>query len=109
MLNLTLKNVKIDVSDADGKAALSVQGDGNVTIELAFTDYSAVIPADGWKHVDGRWYYMKGYVKQTGWVEVDGAWYYLDTNGVMIHDTTMDIDGVSYTFDSNGVMAEPTR
>ena len=33
-LNLTLKNVKIDVSDADGKAALSVQGDGNVTIEL---------------------------------------------------------------------------
>ena len=82
---------------------------GNVTIELAFTDYSAVIPAAGWKHVDGRWYYMKGYVKQTGWVEVDGAWYYLDTNGVMIHDTTMDIDGVSYTFDSNGVMAEPTR
>lgn len=88
----------------------SVDGiNGNVTIELAFTDYSAVIPADGWKHVDGRWYYMKGYVKQTGWVEVDGAWYYLDTNGVMIHDTTMDIDGVSYTFDSNGVMAEPTR
>ena len=34
VLNLTLKNVKIDVSDADGKAALSVQGDGNVTIEL---------------------------------------------------------------------------
>ena len=33
-LKLTLKNVKIDVSDADGKAALSVQGDGNVTIEL---------------------------------------------------------------------------
>ena len=52
---------------------------------------------------------MPWYVKQTGWVEVDGAWYYLDTNGVMIHDTTMDIDGVSYTFDSNGVMAEPTR
>jgi len=34
VLNLTLKDVKIDVSDADGKAALSVQGDGNVTIEL---------------------------------------------------------------------------
>ena len=33
-LKLTLKDVKIDVSDADGKAALSVQGDGNVTIEL---------------------------------------------------------------------------
>ena len=39
VLNLTLKDVKIDVSDtgnysADGKAALSVQGDGNVEIEL---------------------------------------------------------------------------
>ena len=40
-LKLTLKDVKIDVSDtgdydndASGKAALSVQGDGNVTIEL---------------------------------------------------------------------------
>ena len=41
VLNLTLKDVKIDVSDTGkpgtnekGKAALSVQGDGNVTIEL---------------------------------------------------------------------------
>ena len=39
VLNLTLKNVKIDVSNTGwdnhaGKAALSVQGDGNVTIEL---------------------------------------------------------------------------
>ena len=39
VLNLTLKDVKIDVSDtgnysADGKAALSVQGEGNVEIEL---------------------------------------------------------------------------
>ena len=38
-LKLTLKDVKIDVSDtgnysADGKAALSVQGEGNVEIEL---------------------------------------------------------------------------
>ena len=39
VLNLTLKDVKIDVSNTGwdnhaGKAALSVQGDGNVTIEL---------------------------------------------------------------------------
>ena len=39
VLNLTLKDVKIDVSDTgsyrvEGKAALSVQGDGNVEIEL---------------------------------------------------------------------------
>ena len=34
VLNLTLKDVKIDVSDTDDKAALRVQGDGNVEIEL---------------------------------------------------------------------------
>ena len=39
VLNLTLKDVKIDVSDTgsywvEGKAALSVQGKGNVEIEL---------------------------------------------------------------------------
>ena len=39
VLNLTLKDVKIDVSDTgsyrvEGKAALSVRGSGNVTIEL---------------------------------------------------------------------------
>ena len=34
VLNLTLKDVKIDVSDTDDKAALRVQGDGDVEIEL---------------------------------------------------------------------------
>ena len=28
---------------------------GNVTIELAFADYASLIPADGWRHVDGLW------------------------------------------------------
>lgn len=80
--------------------------DGNVTIEFSFVDYSTLIPAEGWKHVDGNWYYTKNYVKQTGWVSVDGKWYYLDSNGAMIHDTTMDIDGTSYTFGVDGAMAE---
>lgn len=79
---------------------------GNVTIELAFSDYGALIPADSWKHVDGNWYYMKNYRKQTGWVQVKELWYYLDANGCMIHDTTMDIDGKSYTFDANGAMVK---
>ena len=77
---------------------------GNVTIELAFADYASLIPADGWRHVDGSWYYMKDYRKQTGWVQADGLWYYLDSNGCMISNTTMDIDGVSYTFGSSGAM-----
>nr|WP_252198575.1 GH25 family lysozyme [Clostridium sp. MCC353] len=81
----------------------SVAGiEGDVTIELAFKDYGASIPADGWKNINGRWYYMKNFVKQTGWIQDQEKQYYLDSNGIMIHDTTMVIDGVSYTFGSDG-------
>lgn len=77
---------------------------GDVTIELAFKDYGASIPADGWKNINGKWYYMKNFVKQTGWIQDQEKQYYLDSNGIMIHDTTMDIDGVSYTFGSDGAV-----
>ena len=77
---------------------------GNVTIELAFTDYSSLIPAEGWKHIAGKWYYMKEYQKQTGWVQVQEQWYYLDTNGAMVADTTMTIDGADYAFGADGAM-----
>lgn len=78
--------------------------EGDVTIELAFTDYSTLIPSEGWKQILGKWYYMKDYWKQTGWVQTNGLWYYLDSNGIMVHDTTMEIDGVTYTFGSDGAM-----
>lgn len=78
--------------------------DGDVTIEFSFVDYSSMIPPEGWKIIDGNWYYTKNYVKQTGWIQVEGIWYYLDLSGVMIHDTTMVIDGVSYTFGPDGAM-----
>lgn len=77
---------------------------GNVTLEFAFVDYAALIPADSWKHIKGDWYYMKDYRKQTGWVQVGETWYYMDSNGAMIHDATTDIDGVSYTFGPDGAM-----
>lgn len=80
--------------------------DGDVTIELSFADYSSIIPSEGWKIIDGNRYYTKNYVKQTGWVQVSGLWYYLDSNGIMLHDTTMDIDGVSYTFGPDGAMVQ---
>lgn len=79
---------------------------GNVTIELDFAGYNNLIPSEGWKHINGRWYYMKDYIKQTGWVQVEDKWYYLDSNGIMVYDTTMDIDGVPYTFDDSGAMVE---
>lgn len=80
--------------------------DGNVTIEFSFADYSSLIPSEGWKVIDGNWYYTKNYVKQTGWVQVGDIWYYLDSNGIMVHSTTMNIDGGSYTFDSSGAMVQ---
>ena len=76
----------------------------HVTIELSFTDYSSKIPANSWKKIDGRWYYMKDYVKQTGWVQVGDNWYYMDANGAMVSNTEMVIDGRTYRFAANGAM-----
>lgn len=78
--------------------------EGNVTIEFSFADYGSLISPEGWKVIDGNWYYTRNYVKQTGWVEAEGKQYYLDSNGIMIHDTTMTIDGASYTFGSDGAV-----
>lgn len=79
---------------------------GDVTLEFSFADYGALIPSEGWKTIDGNKYYTKNYIKQTGWVQVEGIWYYLDSNGIMIHDTTMNIDGASYTFGADGAMVQ---
>lgn len=76
----------------------------HVTIELSFTDYSSKIPANSWKKIDSRWYYMKDYVKQTGWVQVGDNWYYMDANGAMVSNTEMVIDGRTYRFAANGAM-----
>ena len=76
----------------------------HVTIELSFIDYSSKIPANSWKKIDGRWYYMKDYVKQTGWVQVGDNWYYMDANGAMVSNTEMVIDGRTYRFAANGAM-----
>ncbi|MEG7531587.1 MAG: glycoside hydrolase, partial [Hungatella sp.] len=63
-------------------------------------------PPDSWKFINGNWYYMKNYRKQTGWVQVKNHWYYLDSNGRMLHDAAVEIDGVSYTFGSDGTITE---
>lgn len=79
---------------------------GNVTLELAFKDYSSLIPADTWRQINGKWYYFRNYQKQTGWIELDQKWYYLDpyADGAMLSDTTRSINGTLYTFDHSGVM-----
>lgn len=77
---------------------------GNVTLELAFKDYSSVIPSDTWRLINGKWYYFENYQKQTGWLSLDDKWYYLGTDGAMVSGTNIMVDGVNYTFDEAGVM-----
>ena len=80
--------------------------EGPVCIEMAFTDYSQVIPSAGWKSIDGAWYYFENHQKITGWKELDGTWYYLDpaNGGIMAAGTALTIDGTVYQFDGNGAM-----
>lgn len=77
---------------------------GDVTLELAFKDYSAQIPSELWRQINGKWYYFKDYNKQTGWLNLGDTWYYLDETGAMLSDTTAVIDGISYTFDASGAL-----
>lgn len=79
---------------------------GNVCIEMAFKDYSQVIPSEGWKCIDGNWYYYKDYQKYTGWQQLDGRMYYMDpaNDGIMTAGKALVIDGSSYTFGSDGAV-----
>lgn len=76
---------------------------GEVCIEIAFTDYSQLIPGTGWRHIRDKMYYYAYYVKQTEWIQLGEAWYYLNLDGAMAASVTQSIDGVSYTFGADGV------
>ena len=80
--------------------------EGSVCLELAFTDYSQIIPADGWKLIDGSWYYFQNYQKAGGWVQLGETWYYLnpDNGGIMAANTSLTIDGTVYQFGPDGAM-----
>lgn len=80
--------------------------EGAVCIEMAFTDYSQLIPSAGWKQIDGAWYYFENYQKAVGWKQLGETWYYLDpaNGGIMTSNTAMTIDGITYQFDASGAM-----
>lgn len=76
---------------------------GEVCIDIAFVDYSQIIPSAGWRAIGGKWYYYQDFIKQTGWLELGDAWYYLNPDGSMAAGVTLTLDGASYTFGDDGV------
>ncbi|WP_166079621.1 N-acetylmuramoyl-L-alanine amidase family protein [Xiamenia xianingshaonis] len=64
---------------------------------------------EGWKEVDGSWYYFEEESMQTGWKEVGGDWYYLEESrggaeGSMATGWK-EVDGGWYYLEDTGKMA----
>ncbi|COH30093.1 V8-like Glu-specific endopeptidase [Streptococcus pneumoniae] len=58
---------------------------------------------EGWKKINGSWYYYRQHDKQTGWQEINDTWYYLDSSGKMLTDWQK-VNGNWYYLNSNGAM-----
>ena len=51
---------------------------GRVDMNFQFKDYSAQIPANGWKTVAGKTYYMQNYMMTRGVADIAGSTYYFE-------------------------------
>lgn len=51
---------------------------GRVDMDWQYKDYSALIPANGFKTVAGKTYYMVNYMMYRGFLELGGATYYFE-------------------------------
>lgn len=59
----------------------------------------------GWKFIDGFWYYLGADgIPVTGWLKDGENWYYMWSNGTMAYDTWMTNGGFWYFFDHHGKM-----
>lgn len=59
---------------------------------------------DGWRQLDGRWYFFQadGHAKR-GWFQDNGKWYYTDENCAM-KTGWVNVDGKWYFLDQSGAM-----
>lgn len=79
---------------------------GDVTIDLAYKDYPAMMPKTGFRTINGRLYWFTdGIVQKDTWIEQDG-WYYAGADGAVLQNTSAVIDGTEYTFDAQGRWVE---
>ena len=51
---------------------------GRVDMDYQFKDYSAVIPANGFKKSGGKTFYMENYMMHRGWLTIGGDTYYFE-------------------------------
>lgn len=60
---------------------------------------------NGWKMIDGNWYWFENGKTATGWRSIGGKWYYMDPqNGIMKTGFFTDTAGNKYYCDSSGAM-----
>ena len=64
-----------------------------------------VVSNDGWKEIDGRWYYfdIDGRYLKSQWIDTS---YYVNDKGEMCQEVMLNIDGKDYYFDKNGKCIE---
>ena len=56
---------------------------GRVDLNYLYTDFSSLIPANGWVVRAGNWFYFRDYRKQTGWLLDGNTYYFLNYKGAM--------------------------
>lgn len=69
-----------------------------------YKDASGNFLNDGWRQLDGKWYYFQadGHAKR-GWFQDNGTWYYTDENCVMKTGWVL-VDSKWYYLDQSGAM-----
>ena len=111
------------LSDAEAYASkLSEQVPGDdadmqttlCTVGASFAPFTGAVEvtADGWKKIDGKWYYFEDGAVKTGWLLDAGKWYYLEPEGEFMGSTFTDgwrkVDGRWYFFNPGGHIARNT-
>ena len=91
------------IVDSDGEAVKT--GWGAITFGTKGYAYAEKYHpfVNGWKKIDGYWYYFKDYRRCTGWITDNGNKYYLNGLGMMLTGV-QEISGKYYYFNSSGKM-----
>lgn len=77
---------------------------GRVDCNVLYKDYSAEIPANGFKTVNGKTFFMENYMVHKGWLIVGNKRYYMDPLlGIMQKGLVADTTGIYYC-GNDGVM-----